>query len=494
MPGGFFVAMRVLGLMSGTSADGVDAVLADFSGRPERPRWRLLHRAAVPYPEALRARLIAVGQGQPTAAAELLELAEALTEQQAAAARACDPEGRAELVGCHGQTLWHRPATAARRGSSWQLLQGPLLAQLLQRPVVFDFRAADLALGGQGAPLVPATDAALLPAIGGWRALLNLGGIANLTLLPPRSGPDRAAPVRGWDCGPANTLLDLAVQRFSGGSRSFDADGAWARQGRIDEGLIERWLAEPYFRQLPPKSTGREQFGLADLERRLGELEASARRRGQRLEPADALASLTAFSAAVVAQDLAHGPAVLDLLVAGGGARNGLLMEQLRQRTPGLMLRPLAELGIGASDREALAFALLAWWHHRAHPGALPSVTGAPHAAVLGICAQPSLLQRPVKIPSPLRRRLHRVKPIGRPIPMSAGNAPALYERIRSDQALTQDLFRQALQDPSGTLSRICELGQSWGLPVSRDEVKAHLAEVDDPETKKWLLKARGGL
>ena len=164
MPGGFFVAMRVLGLMSGTSADGVDAVLAEFSGPPRRPHWHLLSRAAAPYPPELRNRLIAAGQGQPIPASDVLELGEELTEMQAEAARACDPRGTAELVGCHGQTLWHRPPQADRRGSSWQLLQGPLLAQLLQRPVVFDFRAADLALGGQGAPLVPAADAALLPA------------------------------------------------------------------------------------------------------------------------------------------------------------------------------------------------------------------------------------------------------------------------------------------------------------------------------------------
>jgi anhydro-N-acetylmuramic acid kinase len=344
---------------------------------------------------------------------------------------------------------------------------------------------------------VPATDAALLPAIGGWRALLNLGGIANLTLLPPATGPDRAAPVLGWDCGPANTLLDLAVQRFSGGQQSFDADGAWARQGQVDEALLEHWLAEPYFRQAPPKSTGRELFGGEDLERRLAELEAAASRRGAPLAPADALASLTAFTAAAVAQDLVQGPAVLELLVAGGGARNAWLLEQLRRRCHGVMLRPLAELGIGDSDREALAFALLAWWHRLGHPGSLPSVTGAAQPAVLGVCAQPARLQRAINITAPAKPQgpaVHRVRPIGRQTPMSAGNAPALYERIRSDQPLTQELFRQALQDPSGTLSRICALGDSWGLPVSRDEVKAHLASVDDPETKQWLLKARGGL
>ena len=379
--------MRVLGLMSGTSADGVDAVLASFSGPPQRPRWRLLESASAPYPDALRRRLIAAGQGEALTAADLLELGEALTEAQAAAARACDPTGSAQLVGCHGQTLWHRPPSSGRRGASWQLLQGPLLAQLLGAPVVFDFRSADLALGGQGAPLVPAADDALLPAIGGWRALLNLGGIANLTLLPPAAGPDRQAQVLGWDCGPANTLLDLTVQHFSQGRLNFDADGRWARRGRVHEAVVQRWLEEPYFQQAPPKSTGRELFGRLDLERRLGDL-------GQPLDAADALATLTAFTAAVVANDLRRAPAVLELLVAGGGARNGLLMEEPRRRCRGLQVRPLAELGIGASEREPLAFALLAWWHQQGHPGSLPSVTGAPEAALLGVCAWPPT-QRP---------------------------------------------------------------------------------------------------
>jgi anhydro-N-acetylmuramic acid kinase len=374
--------MRVLGLMSGTSADGVDAVLVRLKGRSARPRWSILAGSHTPYPPDLRERLVAVGQGRPLDADAWLTLAEDLTEHQAVAARACDPEGRAELVGCHGQTLWHRPPDGDRRGASWQLLQGPLLAELLGRPVVFDFRSADLALGGHGAPLVPATDAALLGRIGGWRALLNLGGIANLTLLPPPTGPDRNAPVQGWDCGPANTLLDLAVARFSDGHRHFDADGAWARQGRIDEGRLQQWLREPYLQAPPPKSTGRELFGAADLDRRLAEL-------GAGVEPADALATLTAFSAAVVGQDLARGPRPLELLVAGGGTRNGFLMEQLQRRCRGMAVRSLSGHGIADDQREALAFALLAWWRWRNHPGSLPSVTGARRAAVLGVIAVP---------------------------------------------------------------------------------------------------------
>ena len=374
--------MRVLGLMSGTSADGVDAVLARLEGRSARPRWSILAGSHTPYPPDLRERLVAVGQGRPLDADAWLTLAEDLTEHQAVAARACDPEGRAELVGCHGQTLWHRPPDGDRRGASWQLLQGPLLAELLGRPVVFDFRSVDLALGGHGAPLVPATDAALLGRIGGWRALLNLGGIANLTLLPPPTGPDRNAPVQGWDCGPANTLLDLAVARFSDGRRHFDADGAWARQGRIDEGRLQQWLREPYLQAPPPKSTGRELFGAADLDRRLAEL-------GADVAPADALATLTAFSAAVVGQDLARGPRPLELLVAGGGTRNGFLMEQLQRRCRGMAVRSLSGHGIADDQREALAFALLAWWRWRNHPGSLPSVTGARRAAVLGVIAVP---------------------------------------------------------------------------------------------------------
>ena len=374
--------MRVLGLMSGTSADGVDAVLVDLRGRSARPRWRILASRHSPYPAGLRERLLAVGQGTPMDAGALLSLAEELTEHQALAARSCDPGAAAELVGCHGQTIWHRPPEGERRGASWQLLQGPLLAELLGRPVVFDFRSADLALGGHGAPLVPATDAALLGSIGGWRAMLNLGGIANLTLLPPAMGPDRQAPVLGWDCGPANTLLDLAVARFSGGSRAFDADGAWARQGLIDEERIRRWLQEPYFQKAAPKSTGRELFGAADLERRLEEL-------GPQVDPADALATLTAFSAAVIGQDLSRGPRPLELLVAGGGTRNGFLMEQLRRRCRGMAVCNLASQGIADDQREALAFAVLAWWRKRGHPGSLPSVTGARRAAGLGVIALP---------------------------------------------------------------------------------------------------------
>ncbi len=384
--------MRVLGLMSGTSADGVDAVLAEFSGPPRNPRWTLIRSASSPYPSELRKRIVAIAQGQATPAADLLELAEAITEQQAKAAEACDPDRSASLVGCHGQTIWHRPpeddaTTTRRRGSSWQMLQGPLLAELLQRPVIHDFRAADLALGGQGAPLVPMADAALMGRIQGWRALLNLGGIANITLIPPSVGPDRMRPVLGWDCGPANSLIDLAMETFSGGQERCDRDGAMAALGQVMAEPLENWLREPYFHRPAPKSTGRELFGREDLKRRLAELQPAS--------PEDQMATLTAFTAAVVAQDLQHLtcldlPRPVEMVVAGGGRRNRTLMRELQSRCQGQRVRPSDELQLPCESREALAFALLAWWHHRDLPGNAPSITGAERCCVLGVRIEPA--------------------------------------------------------------------------------------------------------
>lgn len=378
--------MLCLGLMSGTSADGVDAVLARFSGPPHQPRWDLLRHRHTPYPIELRSRLIAAGQGVPLPASDWLDLAEAITELQATAADAADPDRQAALVGCHGQTLWHRPPVTGRRGASWQLLQAPLLAQLLRRPVVHDFRAADLALGGQGAPLVPRADAALLAPIEGWRGLLNLGGIANLTLIPPRCGPEAGSSVLGWDCGPANSLIDLAVDHFSAGRQSIDLDGGMAAAGSCLGTVVSRWLGEPYFQHLPPKSTGRDCFGRDDLMRRLQDIPAAS--------PDDAVATLTGFSAAVVAQDLdqlfvREGIRPLELLVAGGGSRNPVLMAELTRRCKGTAVGRSDQQGIPAEAREALVFALLAWWNDRGHPGNAPAITGASREARLGVRVEP---------------------------------------------------------------------------------------------------------
>lgn len=387
--------MRVLGLMSGTSADGVDAALAQFKGRPDAPGWALLSTASVPYPAELKKRLVHVAQGEAISASHLLEMSVAVTEMQAKAAQLCDPQRSASLVGCHGQTIWHAPPPpqndrsdgVLRRGASWQMLQAPLLAHLIGRPIVHDFRAADLVLGGQGAPLVPMADAALMGRIDGWRGLLNLGGIANITLIPPKAGRDRQNPVLGWDCGPANTLMDLTMARLSEGREVCDQDGALAARGTVCEETLQRWLQEPYFLSSPPKSTGREVFGQEDLNRRLRQLGPHA--------PEDQLATLTAFSAAVVAQDLRRlasrgQPLPVELLVAGGGCQNRTLMQQLRQRCLGVHVRPSSELDLPEQFREALVFALLAWWHQCGHPGNAPAITGASKATVLGNRVDPA--------------------------------------------------------------------------------------------------------
>ena len=375
--------------MSGTSADGVDAVLADFQGRPAQPRWRIIRHRHCPYPDALRLKVVSAGQGEPLTAESWLNLAEAITEIQAEAVLSCDPGGSSQLIGCHGQTLWHRPPHDDRRGASWQLIQAPLLSQLTRRTVIHDFRAADLALGGQGAPLVPRADAALFGGTEGWRALLNLGGIANLTLIPPCCGPERHAEVLGWDCGPANSLIDLAVTHFTGGKQHFDRDGAMAAAGRISEEWIMHWLKEPYFQRDPPKSTGREMFGMEDLTRRLQELN-----RGH-VGTEDVLATLTGFSAEVVGNELNRlmlrsGIRPLELIVAGGGRHNPTLMREIRRRCRGVRLVTSDTMEVPAETREALVFALLAWWHIHRYPANSPHITGAEREAVLGVMVQPA--------------------------------------------------------------------------------------------------------
>ncbi len=372
--------------MSGTSADGVDAVLVQFRGNPKRPKWKLLNLTSISYSAGLRAKIIDAGQGFKFTCHELLGLAEEVTEIYAEAALNCDPQGKSQIIGCHGQTVCHRPPKNNHYGSTWQLLQAPLLAQIVNRPVIYDFRSADLALGGQGAPLVPLLDAALLGRVGGWRALLNLGGISNLTLIPPRSGPDRYSSVMGWDCGPANSLIDLAVEQFTSGEQIFDRDGLFAKRGSANIEIIKHWLKEPFFQELPPKSTGREIFGLQDLERRIKEASPSSKE--------DLIATLTTFTAAIIGQDLDNLYATqsirpIELLVAGGGCRNHVMFSEIVKRCRGICVKNIQQIGIQLEARESLAFALLAWWHVLKYPGNSPAITGANRSGVLGIRVDP---------------------------------------------------------------------------------------------------------
>jgi len=387
-------SLRVIGLISGTSVDGIDGVVASIRGTGYDLQVEVLGGQTWPYPAAIRQRALAVGAGAPIALADLAELDDAIAQQFAQVAQALiDHHGPVDLIGSHGQTAFHRPGAVAARSPqaalaySVQLGRGELIAALTQVPTVSNFRQADIAVGGEGAPLVPPVDLALLSHPTRTRCVQNIGGIGNVALLPawpvPRDGPPPKAI--GWDTGPGNSLLDLAVEHFSAGRQSYDQDGAWAAQGTPCEALVAHWLTHPYFAQLPPKSTGRELFGQAFWQQCL--LDAA----DFSLSPADMLASLVELTA----RSIAHSyqtflPALPDeVLLCGGGSCNPYLVERLQQQLPDIPMQSTTAAGVPADLKEALAFAVLAYWRDHNFPGNLPSVTGAQRAVVLGQLAQP---------------------------------------------------------------------------------------------------------
>ncbi|UJB18631.1 anhydro-N-acetylmuramic acid kinase [Lysobacter gummosus] len=365
-----------LGLISGTSADGIDAALVRFQAGAEPTRCELVLGRTYAWNEALRERLVALGQGGDARSLEELgtldiQVAEAFAD----AARALIDEagvsaGDVRAIGSHGQTVRHRPAGARYDGQhpfTWQIGDGAVIAERSGIVTVADFRRRDVAAGGHGAPLMPAFHAALLHSPDQDRAALNLGGIANFTLLPARG------EVRGFDTGPANCLMDAWALRHLG--QAFDADGAFAAQGQIDTALLTRLLDEPWFAQPPPKSTGREQFQLAWVESRL--------RGGER--PQDVQASLLELSAITIADALrAHQPATKRVLVCGGGVRNRALLDRLATQLPGVVVESTAAFGLDPDFVEAMGFAWLARQTVAGLPGNLPSVTGARGLRVLG--------------------------------------------------------------------------------------------------------------
>lgn len=366
---------RYIGLMSGTSLDGIDAVLARFEGGAVRVHGH----ASVDFEPALRAELLALNARHGTDELHRAALAaNGLARAYAAAVQTLLRQtgcGAADVraIGAHGQTVRHQPGLHDGTGYTLQLNNPALLAELSGIDVVADFRSRDLAAGGQGAPLAPAFHAALFRRAGLAVAVLNLGGIGNLSLLPPL---ESAAPVVGFDTGPANALMDFWCQRHQG--RSFDADGAWAASGRVRPDLLQACLAEPYFAQPLPKSTGRDLFHPAWLAARLTAL-------GEPPSAADVQATLAELTARSVAEALQrHGPASRELIVCGGGARNGHLMGRLRALLPGITVLPSDERGLPAQQVEATAFAWLAHQTLQRQPGNLPAVTGARGPRVLG--------------------------------------------------------------------------------------------------------------
>ncbi len=294
--------------------------------------------------------------------------------------------GKAELIGSHGQTIFHRPPNG-NLGLSWQLGRGEAIAQQTNLPTVSNFRRADLAAGGQGAPLVPKVDAYLLADSTKHRCIQNLGGIGNVTYLPPKNQTDWENYVIGWDTGPGNVLLDLAIQKLTNGAQAYDQDGIWASQGTPHVDLVQRWLGDPFVEQLPPKSTGREYFGVDFLERCWHDAQAF------QLTEADWLASLTEFTALTVQRNYElFLPQLPDeIFLCGGGCRNSYLRERLQVAFGNqIPIRSTDELGLNHDAKEAIAFAVLAYWRTKEFPGNLPKVTGAKCPALLGEIHCPS--------------------------------------------------------------------------------------------------------
>lgn len=376
--------MRVIGLISGTSLDGIDGVSATIEGDGYDLEVAVLGGQTRPYPDAIRQQALALAAGEPIALEALAALDDAIAIEFAQAAQALvEQYGPVELIGSHGQTVFHRPRQTDRAlAYSLQLGRGDLIATLTQCPTVSNFRQGDVAVGGEGAPLVPPVDLALLSHPERDRCIQNIGGIGNVALLPawprPRQGP--APKVLGWDTGPGNSLLDLAVTQFSAGRQTYDCDGAWAAQGTIHSGLVDQWLTHPYFAQLPPKSTGRELFGQEFLARCLADAAALA------LPPADILASLVELTALSIAQSYQTFLPQLpqEMLLCGGGSHNTYLVNRLQTHLPQVAIHSTAIANVPPDLKEALAFAVLAYWRQQSFCGNLPSVTGARKSVLLG--------------------------------------------------------------------------------------------------------------
>ena len=404
--------MTVAGVMSGTSADGIDVAVVRFRPQssdrhPERrpprrpeskdlqlllhgpgfPKITLLAHEHFPYPATLRQKVLAAMNAQSTSTAELARLnwCLGLAYAEAVQATAAEHKLKLDLVGCHGQTLYHqaRPEKYAGRNfaCTWQAGEAQAIAAELGVPVVSNFRPRDMLAGGQGAPLVPLLDYVLFADSKRGRVLQNIGGIANLTAIPSKSLPHA---VVAFDTGPGNMVIDWLAQKLF--HRPFDRNGALAARGVVIESVLSDALRHPFFRLKPPRAAGREQFGsgyAADF---------FAQCRAQSTNSNDALATAAALTAESIAESYRRfvrrkmRGAPVDFIVSGGGAKNRTLMAMLAARLGpmGCAVSTTEKFGMPIEAKEAAAFALLAWqtWHRQ--PGNLPSATGAKHAVILG--------------------------------------------------------------------------------------------------------------
>jgi anhydro-N-acetylmuramic acid kinase len=367
--------MRVLGMISGTSHDGIDIAIVDFAVSGGRLAGRIEYTASVPYDPQLRGRLIAALPPARPGLEAACELDTSIGHAFAAAAAdalAAPGVGRADLICSHGQTVFHWVDQGHARGTL-QLGQPAWIAEATGLPVISDVRAADVAAGGEGAPLVPVLDQMLLEpyrADGIRAGALNLGGIANITVCAPDAEP------AAWDIGPANALIDAVVTAEPSAPDNFDRDGALAASGTVIPALLKELLAEPYYAVPPPKSSGKELF-------HYGYVGAAVSRAGITADLPDLVATLTELTAVTVAGAVA-GAGVRVLAVAGGGVRNPVLMRRITELLPGVDVITTDRLGVPADTKEAVAFALIGWATAHGLPGNVPSCTGAAGPRVLG--------------------------------------------------------------------------------------------------------------
>lgn len=376
----------IVGLMSGTSADGVDAALVEVEGAGAGTRARLVAFTCLPYPSALKAEVLALCDAATGRVDQVCRMNALLGEWFAAAARRVVEEAGlrmtdVDLIGSHGQTVHHLPDPVEMHGyavrATLQVGDPCVIAERTGVVTVGDFRVRDVAAGGQGAPLVPLVDYLLYRSETSGRAMLNVGGIANATILPAGCGPEG---VYAFDFGPGNMVIDRLMDRITGGRMAYDRGGETARAGRVDPGLLSEMMRHPFLPAPPPKSTGREAFGAAYADAFLSRAKEAG------LSDADAVATATAFTAEAVADGLRRfvREPVREVIVSGGGAHNGTLMAFLGARVPGVAVRRVEEVGGSAEGKEALAFAVLANETLAGGPGNVPRVTGASHPAVLG--------------------------------------------------------------------------------------------------------------
>ncbi len=373
-----------LGIMSGTSADGIDVAMVGFVGG----KATLENFAAFPFPAGIQKEILRLAEGRPVTTGEISRLNFQLGETFARAAlAACKkfrvPPARIDAIGSHGQTVFHQGAASSSHGgsiaSTLQIGEPSVIAARTGITTVGDFRPADMAVGGQGAPLVPFVDYLLYrhPRIG--RVALNIGGIANLTAIPAGGGLE---DVFAFDTGPGNMVIDALVRHFTNGRKRFDRNAGMAADGSLLPGLLQSSLSDKYFSRVPPKTAGREQYGEPYVRALLGHREA------RRARPEDVIRTATILTALSILDAfhrfVAPRAKIEELIVSGGGARNPLLMAQLESGLNGIRVRDAGELGVPADAKEAFAFAVLAHETLRKRPANVPGATGATRAVVLG--------------------------------------------------------------------------------------------------------------